>query len=396
MSKFLTTGTLLALLSGCGLQPFASTERPHGGESPGTVSPNPQLPAPLPPGPPAPPSLVMIGRIDARDANNTVLAWPNSTIGARFSGTSLAVRLSEPRPYELGGLPLHNWYNVVIDDAAPIAVAVNANQRVYPLATNLASGPHTVWMSKRTDARVGPTAFAGFDFGAEGQLLSPPPVQARRIEVIGASGASGYGNEGDMTWPDTICHFTPDTENADLAFPKLTANALQADVVNLSYQGKGVGRNYSPQDKRTAPVYYERTLPDVEKPAWDFGRWVPDVVIIAMGANDLVGDVPPTKQDVVDAYVDFVHTIRGRNPEAPIVIATGPAFGGDDPPADQLLEYFTAAVQTLNAEGDAKVSLLAFDRYNGDKFGCDYHPSKALHAMMAAQLTTHLKQILGW
>lgn len=343
----------------------------------------------------ATPALRLVGRFDTQNPNDIAFCWPNSAIGARFTGTELAVALNEPEGVDWLGKRMGNFYNVVIDDQPPVVLQPDANQLIYPVAQGLdPTTAHTVWLTKRTDARVGNGSFAGFRLGADGQLLAPPAALARRIEVIGASGTAGYGVERSETWR-AMCHFSPDTENAEVAYPRLVATALNAELINLSYQGKGVLRNYSVVDKRTVPVLYARVLPSRDDLLWDFTQWTPDVVVIQLGANDFAGGTP-NQTDFVAAWTTFLKLIRHQYSNAPIVVATGPSYGHNEPESVTMANYLGAAVRALNDQGDTNVSLLIFDEYLGETFGCDYHPDRALQQLMADQLTAYLQQLLRW
>ena len=83
---------------------------------------------------------------------------------------------------------------------------------------------HDVALFKRTEAFQGAVDFYGFVPGAGGALVATVPAVTRRIEVIGDSISAGYGNEG----PDQNCHFTPDTENAYLAYGALAGCVIHA------------------------------------------------------------------------------------------------------------------------------------------------------------------------
>lgn len=62
----------------------------------------------------------------------------------------------------------------------------------FVLAENLPPGPHEVEIYKRSETQTGITQFLGFAFPG-GKTLPPPQRQARKIEVMGDSFATGFG-----------------------------------------------------------------------------------------------------------------------------------------------------------------------------------------------------------
>src|SRR5262249_40180698 len=151
------------------------------------------------------------------------------------------------------------------DDRPPTKLTIRRGTETYPLADNLAPGTHVVRVVRNTEAHIGEAQFLGFDFGADGELLAPPPIQ-RRIEVIGDSITCGYGVEG----ADGTCHWTADTENAYLAYGSIAARALDAQATLVAYSAIGVYRNNSGGRNGTMPIRYPRSLADDTKSTWDF------------------------------------------------------------------------------------------------------------------------------
>ena len=65
--------------------------------------------------------------------------------------------------------------------------------------------------------------------------MQPPAAKERRLLVIGDSISAGFGvlcNSSDGT-------FTPATESAYHAYPGIAARALDADLQDIAYSGKG-------------------------------------------------------------------------------------------------------------------------------------------------------------
>src|SRR5690606_18809178 len=188
-----------------------------------------------------------VGRVDTSHAEGARFAWSGSGFLARFSGSSLAVRLG-------GG----QQYTVLVDGKLMPRWVPSGGFDT--LAQGLSSGEHVVEVYRRTEAHLGESVFLGLRPGS-GELLAPPPPPDRRIELIGDSISCGYGNEG----PDMNCGFPPDTEHHHLSYGALAARERGAELVTIAWSGKGVVCNYGDEPdscRDPLPLYYDRTLPE--------------------------------------------------------------------------------------------------------------------------------------
>src|SRR5207302_10262863 len=115
----------------------------------------------------------------------------------------------------------------------------------------------TVTVFRDTESLLGEAQFLGFDFGAGGALLAPPP-SARRIEIVGDSISSGYGDEGR----DGTCKYTAPTQNAYVTYGALAAREPGAAPTIIAYSAIGVFCNNDGGRAGTMPARYPRTLAD--------------------------------------------------------------------------------------------------------------------------------------
>jgi lysophospholipase L1-like esterase len=316
----------------------------------------------------------IIGRADWSDSAGPRFCWSGTTIAARFTGASVGVRLRD------GG----NHFHVTLDgEVLPVLAAVPAQEH-YPLASNLSAGPHELVLHRRTEAFVGETQLLGLALEPGGTLLPPPPPAARRLELVGDSITCGYGIEG----ADQYEPFSPTTENHYLAFGAVTARALGAEAVSIAWSGKGLVRDWRGDTRLAIPELHERVLADRATP-WDFGRWIPDAVIINLGTNDFgPGDPGPV---FGEAYRAFVARVRARYPRAHILCTLGPLMS--EPQVARARAYLAPLLDA----GHPRVSHLEFPRQDGSLgYGCDYHPSRATHRAMADRLVPELRRLLGW
>ena len=320
------------------------------------------------------------GRFDLEDPAGPRCAWAGSAIVARFTGTSIAVRLRGSS----------DFFKVTLDGAElPVLAAVPTQER-FPLATGLAAEDHELVLLKRTEPLVSETHFLGFELDPGARLLPPPPAPARRIEFVGDSVTAGFGILGR----DETCPFSPDTEDFSLSFAALTAAALGAEPVAVAWSGRGVCRNYADEPGEHMPVLYERTLPARPESRWDFARWVPDVVVVNLGTNDFSLGFSPGSR-FPEAYAGLVRRIHGAYTRAHIVCCVGPML--TDAALAEARAGATRVVEDARAAGLRRIDLLEFPPQSAaNGFGCDGHPSARTHRLLAAQLIAAIRATMGW
>lgn len=322
--------------------------------------------------PPESPAIHYVGRHDDGDPAHVRMGW--SGVGAvfRFSGTDASVRLDDNARY----------WTVVVDGQVQPTLATSPGEQLYPLATGLPAGEHTVELYRRTEGSFGPTTMLGVEL--VGELLAPPPV-TRRIEMIGDSITCGYGNEGVSP-----CSFSAETESHYATYGAIAARALGAEVSTVAWSGKGVVNNYLDDVFEPLPQIYDRLLATDPAP-WDFS-WQPDVVVINLGTNDFSTDGDPPQDVFVPAYVGFLGHLRDVYPDA-FILAVAPVLFGDE--ATMVAGYLQSAVDQRHAVGDLDVAFADINvQWNGS--GCDGHPNLEAHAGMAARLVEELQAHLGW
>ena len=147
-------------------------------------------------------------------------------------------------------------------------------------------------------------------------------------------------------------------------------------------------------------VLYDRTLPSNDGSSWDFSGPAPDAVVINLSTNDFVPGVPD-QGTFVDAYAGLLAKIRSKYPRAHLFAAVGPMMSDNYPEGQNALSnarsYLQAALAKRTQAGDPNVHFVEFPVQTEDNgYGCDYHPSKATHKLMADQLATTVRSTLHW
>jgi lysophospholipase L1-like esterase len=325
-------------------------------------------------------ALRYVGRFDTTDAAGPRCTWSASAFSFTINGGSASVKFKDTGK---------NVWQVVINGEPTTVLTLEAGEQLYPVASGLPSGKHTIELVKRTEASFGATQLLGVDIDDRAALL-PTPARPRRIEIIGDSISCGFGNEA----PNKEAKFSAATENAWLAYGAVAARAVDADYVCIAWSGKKLWPD------NTIVSLYDRVAPSASSAKWDFSRWTPDVVVINLGTNDFNAKTNPDEAGWVAAYVKFIQEIRGRYPLAAIYCAVGPMLSnwpGDRKPRETILGYFGKIIPEANAAGGPPVRLIDFGvqmQHHG--IGAQWHPSVKTHSIMAEKLTAAIRADLGW
>jgi lysophospholipase L1-like esterase len=324
------------------------------------------------------PLLRYTGRFDWNSRTAPRAAWSASTVALKFRGTALNVRLKDS--------PSNRW-QVEVDGVPTTTLQMTEGEHTYSVAADLPMGEHTVRLVKATEALFGTSQILGFEMNRGGKLL-PLPAPARRIEVIGDSISTGYGNEAASKEEK----FSHTTQNAYFTYGAIAARVLGADYTCIAWSGKKMWPD------NTIPELYDHALPNEANSHWDFAKPHPDTVLINLATNDFAAG-NPDEAGWTGAYKTFISRVRRNYPQAHIYCAIGPMMGdwGKDKALTTLRSYLSKTVSDVRATGDVKVHLIDFgtqDAKNG--LGADWHPNIKTNQLMAEQLVQTLRRDLNW
>lgn len=332
------------------------------------------LPEALPGGPvaAAAPQLRWVGRI-ANVPDGRLLAWSGSELRARFTGTQLGL-----------GFASTHWgsshFTVEIDGVRHwLAVPGNAASD-WRLREPLPPGEHSLRLIKRTEGAMAEAVFTGLRLGEGGRLLAPPPARPLRLVFYGDSITAGACNAdlGDDQYDDLYFH------DGTRAYGALTAERLGADYVGIAVSGIGITATWH---ELLMPQVWNREAPRLDAPVAPPDPRSPDVVLLNLGQNDHgfpASKGRPIAADFGARYLAFVRQLRGRYPDARLLLLAGGMTAWKDEPA--IPRALEQAAATLRAEGDAKVWTHTFQAFAWA------HPRIDVHARMADELTRFLNQ----
>ncbi|HVN48959.1 MAG TPA: SGNH/GDSL hydrolase family protein [Bacteroidota bacterium] len=324
-----------------------------------------------------------MGRFDFSNPKEVIFDWAGVGIVAQFEGSSCSVRIRDTT----------DEFAIIIDQNAPKLLTTDTSEN-YKVASGLSPFvPHTIFIQKRTEPLVGKGIYKGFILDRGAKLLPPNKRPDRRIEFIGNSITSGYGVMSDSA----NCHFSPQTENAGMAFAAITARALQADYHLISFSGRGVVRNYGDANKTSfdpMPSFYDRTCCFDSTRKWDFTKWIPQVVVIDLGTNDFSTQPFPDKEIFLSAYHRLIDRVRLLYPGVTIFCVSSPMV------EEPLTGYVREVVkQQQRMQGrDKDVFFIEIPRSIMAKtdWGCDMHPNIFGAKKMADLIAPMIQLRMNW
>ncbi len=328
----------------------------------------------------SPNTVRMLGRYHL-DITRAVYGFYNSAAGITFAfdGTSLDLHLS-------AGQYIENWINyfmVYIDDQEPIPVRIEKDGW-YTIATDLDPDVrHTVRVLKSSMCNAGAAYIHRVRLSEGAKLYSVPVTTTRKIQVIGDSITCGYGTRWDGIEEDEVTMY----QGGDNSYAVLLAEQLNAELEVIAISGGGVGNNAGDKPYSVIPSYKQQDMHNGIE--CDFSKFVPDVVVIALGTNDQGHENPPS--EFIANGADFVRFIRQQYPDALIVWTYG-VMG------DSYSTHIEEMIVDLRAEGEKNVYYLQTTAPTMDEapFGQHGHPGQKTHIRMANELEAFIRDLTGW
>lgn len=323
-------------------------------------------------------NIVYQGRIGEKELVKEIY-WSGTSIKINFEGTSVKAILND----ENGT----NYFNIIIDGTNFKLLKLNKGKHTYVLAENLLKGKHTIELTKRNEWTYGKTLFYGFEIN--GQLIAKDTSNQLFIEFYGDSITAGHGNE-DYSGEDKP---GGEVTNNYTSYGAITARALKADYTNIARGGIGIMVSWF---KMIMPEMYDRLNPDDPNSKWDFSQKTPDIVVVNLFQNDSwivnlpeheefkrrFGEKTPSDLERVEAYSNFIKTIRNKYPKASIVCLLGNMDVTNE--GSKWPGYVQKAVHQLN---DAKL-FTCFVTYKETKG----HPIVKEQQLIANKLITTIKE----
>ena len=273
-------------------------------------------------------SLQYMGRIDFDKTGGPEFVFPCTFVRIKFKGTGIRVALTNTKGY------WGNYMGYILDGVQEKFKLEGDGRTEYILGENLEDTEHELMLFKRMDS-CHTVQFHGFYLNEGARVLTLPPLPERRIEVYGDSVSAGEVSEavGYEGQPDP--QHDGELSNSYYSYSWILARKLEAQLHDIAQGGIALlddtGWFAGPACKGMFSAYDKiQYNPDfgVQK-RWDFSRYTPQVVIVAIGQNDshpenyMAEDYNGEKAIYWRmAYRDFIGKLRVRYPEAHIILTT--------------------------------------------------------------------------
>ncbi len=286
----------------------------------------------------------------------------------------------------------HNYLQYELDGVYQKRIKISGNNEPI-IITTLADGPHTVWMYKATEAHSG-SIFLEKIVGQN--LQSVKREETPLIEFIGNSiTCAAAADPSEVPCGEGVYH---DQHNAFYAYGPRVARELKANFIVSGVSGFGIYRTWN-MEKPSLPQVYEKAdfVPDSPR-EWDFSKYKPNVVSIALGTNDLSdgdGQHPRSPFDssvFVTEYIKFVQTVKSKYPDAQVALLSSPMVGGDK--GITLQNCLTAIKENIDTLYPSAKPVALFFFKPMQARGCTGHPNVEDHAILAEEIAPFFRELL--
>ena len=268
------------------------------------------------------------GRMDDENPLAPVFHYVCSGIRVRVTGRVLRLCLTNIR---------NCWENrlgVIVDGEQSAVLLPESGDAQMDLSDRLHDGVNDVLIFKRQDS-CHAFVFHGLIVEESAELLDVPPLPPRRIEVYGDSVSAGEVSEAEDYCGKVDPEHNGQYSNGWLSYAWQTARLLDAQIHDIAQGGislqDGTGYFNAPDYLGMLSCWDKAAYNPFlgpQKP-WDFKRYRPHVVVVAIGQNDAHPvnfmqddyDGEQARQWRAD-YKRLIEQIRGQYPAAHIVLST--------------------------------------------------------------------------
>ncbi len=332
-------------------------------------------------------TLQPFGRSEIDANKNLELISSAVHFGFSFDGRDCQIYASLPDTNS------HNYFQYTLDGAYQKKVRVEGNSKQSIILTAPEDGRHTIWIYKTTEAQTGPINIQKIT-GKNLRALKVPDAPV--IEFIGNSITCGAAADpSEVPCGTGVYH---DQHNAYYAYGPRIARALAVNFIMSCVSGIGIYRNWNSDGPAMPAVYEKANLSEDGQELWNFKKYTPNILSIALGTNDFShgdgkkGRLPFDSATFVSHYIDFVQLVKSKYPEAMIALLSSPMVHGDS--RTLLQNCLTAVKQNIDAShaGEKPVALFFFNPMQAS--GCSGHPNVEEHAILANQLIPFFQKLL--
>ena len=340
------------------------------------------------------------GRIDRSNPKEPLFIYPCTSVRIRFTGNMLKAYVRNKNLY------WENSLGCVIDGALLKLELPKEGEAALEIPVHSAKrndgqedcGYHDALLFKRQDA-CHEVNFLGFEIEDTAEILDPPARPERRIEVYGDSVSAGEVSEAVEYIGREDPEHNGQYSNSWYSYAWMTARKLGAEIHDVAQGGIALlddtrwfhAEDYIGMESAWDKMRYN---PDFgELTDWDFSRYTPQLVIVAIGQNDshpedyMKEDYNCERAQIWRrGYRRFLENIRGKYPDAWIVCIT--TLLGHDASWDQSVD------EVCRGMNDDKLRHFLFRR-NGN--GTKGHLRIPEAQEMADELSAYIESLkIGW
>ena len=331
--------------------------------------------------------LIPYGRSNINNDQNLELIGSACNFGFSFEGRECSISASVPAWLD------HNYLQYELDGVYQKRLRISSGSAEPIIISAPDYGKHIVWIFKATEAQTSPV----FIKSVVGRNIKPlqRPVMPL-IEFIGNSITCGAAADPSEVPCGTGMYH--DQHNAYMAYGPRVARALHVNFIMSCVSGIGIYRNWNSNGPTMPEVYEKTSLQEQDTNHWDFARYKPNIVSIALGTNDFSrGDgkkerLPFDSAVFVNSYIRFIQLIKTKYPSARIALLSSPMLNGDS--RIKIQHCLSSVKNGIDAlySSDKPVALFFFNPMQAR--GCSGHPNVEDHAILANELQPFFKGLL--
>ena len=250
--------------------------------------------------------------------------WTNSGFEFEFTGIVASVYVDKSS-YD-DSVTNGNYFNVISRCEPNGEVSVNRiklKQGWNEIFKADKKGTYTIALKRSSEASRGTIGISKIRTDGEPRATL---AKAKKIEFIGDSFTTGYANSPELSYSKSFCAQNSDNYNSYTGF---VAREFDADYNVTAYEGKGVYVNSDGSTDCTmtdlfdcADVYVGNTdLNMSTRTKWDYGKFVPQLVTVFLGENDMYGSkkVENVETGFAQKYAVLLDKIRTAYPNAKVL-----------------------------------------------------------------------------
>lgn len=181
----------------------------------------------------------------------------------------------------------------------------------------------------------------------DGLLLPKPEDKALKIEVYGDSITTGHLNLR-TTLEEPSDKSSNLIQNGLLTYSWLAAQELDAEISIHARVGIGMtwsySANYFMKDAYDDAYCSEYNFLNKQNSVWDFEKYVPDIVLINLGTNDVARTGGFLVEEYKTALKNMIYSLNEHYPNARFVLLSGMMRDTNSPALDSIVGELSSGV----------------------------------------------------